>query len=80
MHASCFFSPVCEDHGGGRDHFCRLLAALSHILHPGEFQGRHLPAEVHSAGLSHHLSACHELNNVQPHHLLLSQPKVSSMP
>lgn len=66
------FLPVCEDHGGSCDHLCRLLAALSHILHPGELQGGHLPAEVHSAGVPGDLSACHEFNNVQPHHILLS--------
>lgn len=64
-----------DDDSGGGD-VCHLLAALPHLLHPGQFQQGHLQATLHPTGLSGHLLAGHELHHVQPHHLLLSQPEV----
>lgn len=72
------FNKGCEDDDSGGDDLCNMLASLPHLLHPGELQQGHIQAALHPAGLFVHLLAGHEFHYVQPHHLLLSKPKVNA--
>lgn len=72
------FNKGCEDDDSGGDNLCNMLAALPHLLHSGELQQGHIQAALHPAGLFGHLLVSHEFHHVQPHHLLLSKPKVNA--
>lgn len=72
------FNKGCEDDDSGGDNLCNMLAALPHLLHSGELQQGHIQAALHPAGLFGYLLVGHEFHYVQPHHLLLSKPKVNA--
>ncbi len=72
------FNKGSEDDDSGGDDLCNMLASLPHLLHPGELQQGHIQAALYPTGLFVHLLAGHEFHYVQPHHLLLSKPKVNA--
>ena len=64
-----------NDDDGCLDLHC-LLAAISYLLHHRKHQPRHQLQPLHSGDLPHDPLAGHVKFNVQPHDILLHEPKV----
>lgn len=73
---SSFLIKGCEDDDRCGDNLCYMLAPLSYLLHPGQLQEGYIQPALHPAGLLGHLLVSYEFHHVQPHHILLPEPKV----
>lgn len=71
-----FYTKGGEDDDRCGDNLCYMLAPLSYLLHSGQLQEGYIQSALHPAGLFGHLLASYEFHHVQPHHILLSEPKV----